>query len=103
MKPIDIGDIVEKLLDLRIYSPELAKRMDHEKKLPEDEPIPFLIEKIETSFAACEHVTGRNKSIAFSELTAWLIISYQFYLMRLAREDNPWMFTFPNSELHTHH
>lgn len=39
MKPIDIGDIVEKLLDLRIYSPELAKRMDHEKELPEDEPI----------------------------------------------------------------
>ena len=103
MKPIDIGDIVEKLLDLRIYSPELAKRMDHEKELPEDEPIPFLIEKIETSFAACEHVTGRNKSIAFSVLTAWLIISYQFYLMRLAREANPWILNFPNSELHTYH
>jgi hypothetical protein len=103
MRPIDIGDIVEKLLDLRTYSPELSKRMDHEKELPEDEPIPFLIERIEASFAACEGVTAENKSNAFSELTAWLIISYQFYLMRLAREDNPWMFTFPKSELHTHH
>lgn len=103
MMPIDIGDIVEKLLDLRTYSPELAKRMDHEKELPEDEPIPFLIERIEASFAACESVSAGNKSKAFSELTAWLIISYQFYLMRLAREDNPWMFTFPKSGLETHH
>jgi hypothetical protein len=103
MRPIDIGDIVEKLLDLRIYSPELAKRMDHEKDLPEDEPIPFLIERIEASFAECENVSAGNKSKAFSDLTAWLIISYQFYLMRLAREDNPWMFTFPKSGLETHH
>jgi hypothetical protein len=103
MMPIDIGDIVERLLELRTYSPELAKRMDHEKELPEDEPIPFLIERIEASFAACENVTAKNKSSAFSELTAWLIISYQFYLMRLAREDNPWMFTFPKSGLETHH
>lgn len=103
MKPIDIGDIVEKLLDLRIYSPELAKRMDHEKELPEEEPIPFLIERIEASFVACENVTAENKANAFSALTAWLIISYQFYLMRLAREANPWIFNFPKSELHTHH
>ena len=103
MRPIDIGDIVEKLLDLRTYSPELAKRMDHEKELPEDEPIPFLIERIEASFAACETALLGDKSKVFSELTAWLIISYQFYLMRLAREDNPWMFTFPKSGLETHH
>jgi hypothetical protein len=62
MMPIDIGDIVERLLDLRTYSPELAKRMDHENELPEDEPIPFLIERIETSLAACENVTAKNKS-----------------------------------------
>ena len=102
MRPIDIGDIVEKLLDLRTYSPELAQRMDHEKELPDD-AVPFLIERIEVSFAACEDVTAETKLKAFSELAAWLIISYQFYLMRLSREDNPWMFTFPKSELHTHH
>lgn len=102
MRPIDIGDIVEKLLDLRTYSPELAQRMAHEKELPED-AVPYLIERIEASFAACENVTSEDKSKAFSDLTAWLIISYQFYLMRLAREDNPWMFTFPKSELETHH
>lgn len=105
MRPIDIGDIVEKLLDLRTYSPELAQRMSHEKELPEDaDAVPFLIDRIEESFAACENVTAENKAGAFSELTAWLIISYQFYLMRLARNGgNPWMFTFPKSELHTHH
>ena len=103
MRPIDIGDIVDLLMDLRIYSPELAQRMPHEKDLPEDEPIPFLIGRLKWAFAACEGVTARNKSEAFSELTAWLVISYQFYLMRLAREENPWMFTFPKSELHTHH
>jgi hypothetical protein len=102
MRPIDIGDIVEKLLDLRTYSPELAQRMEHEKELPDD-AVPFLIERIEASFAACEDVTAETKLKAFSELTAWLIISYQFYLMRLSREDNPWMFTFPKSELHTQH
>lgn len=102
MRPIDIGDIVEKLLDLRTYSPELAQRMPHEKELPDD-AVPFLIDRIEASFAACESVTAEGKSKAFSDLTAWLIISYQFYLMRLAREDNPWMFTFPKSELHTQH
>lgn len=103
MRPIDIGDIVERLMDLRTYSPELAKRMEHEKELPEEEPVPFLIERIEGAFAACESVSVGDKSKVFSELTAWLIISYQFYLMRLAREDNPWMFTFPKSELETHH
>lgn len=104
MRPIDIGDIVEKLLDLRTYSPELAKRMEHEKELPEDaDAVPFLIDRIEASFAACESVTAEEKSKAFSDLTAWLIISYQFYLMRLAREDNPWMFTFPKSDFETHH
>jgi hypothetical protein len=76
--------------------------MDHEKELPED-AVPFLVDRIESAFAACESVTAENKPSAFSELTAWLIISYQFYLMRLAREDNPWMFTFPKSEFHTQH
>ena len=103
MRPINIGHIVEMLLDLRTYNPELAKRMDHENELPEDEPIPFLIERIEASFAACEDVSAEGKSKANSNLTAWLIISYQFYLMRLAREDNPRMFTFPKSGLETHH
>ncbi len=102
MKPIDIGDIVEKLLDLRTYSPELAQGMAHEKDLPED-AVPYLIDRIEASFAACENVKAEDKEKAFSELTAWLIISYQFYLIRLAREENPWMFTFPKSEIHTHH
>ena len=103
MRPIDIGDIIDLLTDLRIYSPELSQRMPHEKELPEFEPIPFLIGRLEASFAACEGVTAENKSSAFSELTAWLVISYQFYLMRLARDDNPWMFTFPKSGLETHH
>jgi hypothetical protein len=76
--------------------------MSHEKELPED-PIPYLVNRIETSFAAREDVTDETKSKAFSKLTAWLIISYQFYLMHLAREDNPWMFTFPKLDLHTHH
>ena len=102
MRPIDVGDIVEKLLDLRTYSPELAQRMEHEKELPDD-AVPFLVTRIEDAFSACENVTEENKSKAFSELAAWLIISYQFYLMRLLREKNPWMFTFPESELHTHH
>lgn len=102
MRALDVGDIIERLLDLRTYSPELSKRMDHEKELPED-AVPFLVERIEAAFAACEEVAMEDKSNAFSELTAWLIISYQFYLMRLAREDNPWMFSFPKSEHHTHH
>jgi hypothetical protein len=102
MRALDVGDIVERLLDLRTYSPELSKRMDHEKELPDD-AVPFLVGQIEAAFAACEDSTEENKSKAFSELTAWLIISYQFYLMRLARDDNPWMFTFPKSEHHTHH
>lgn len=103
MRPIDIGDIVDRLLDLRIYSPELAKRLDHERELPEDEPVSFLIERIEETFSACENVSEKDKSKAFSELTRWLVISYHFYLVRLAREDNPWMFTFPKSGLETHH
>jgi hypothetical protein len=102
MRALDVGDIVERLLDLRTYSPELAQRMPHEKELPED-AVPFLIERIEASFAACENVTADEKEKAFAELTAWLIISYQFYLMRLARGDNPWAFTFPKSDLHTQH
>jgi hypothetical protein len=102
MRALDVGDIVERLLDLRTYSPELAQRMAHEKELPED-AVPYLIERIEASFAACENVTAEDKENAFTELTAWLIISYQFYLMRLARADNPWVFTFPKLELHTQH
>lgn len=103
MRPIDIGDIVDLLMELRIHSPELGQRMPHEIDLPEDEPIPFLIGRLERAYAACEGVTAKNKPSAFSELTAWLVISYQFYLMRLAQEDNPWMFTFPKSGLETHH
>jgi hypothetical protein len=103
MRPIDIGDIVDRLLDLRTYSPELAQRMEHETELPED-AVPFLIDRIECAFVACEDVTAEAKPRAFSELTAWLIISYQFYLMRLAREGgNPWMFTFPKTGLEVHH
>ena len=102
MRALDVGDIVERLLDLRTYSPELSKRMDHEKELPDD-AVPFLVGRIEEAFAACEYATEGDKSKAFSELTGWLIISYQFYLMRLARDDNPWMFTFPKSEHQTHH
>ena len=102
MRPIDIGDIGEKLLDLHAYSPELAQRMAHETDLPDD-AVPFLIDRIEASFAACENVTAEDKPRAFSELTAWLIFSYQFYLMRLAHADSPWMFTFPKHEPQKHH
>ena len=103
MRPIDIGDIVDRLMDLRTYSPELAQRMSHEIELPEEEPIRFLVERIESAFAACDNVAAENKAKSFAELTAWLIISYQFYLLRLSREENPWMFTFPKSGLETHH
>ena len=102
MRALDVGDIVERLLDLRTYNPELSKRMEHERELPDD-AVPFLVTRIEAAFTACEDSTEEDRLKAFSELSAWLIISYQFYLMRLARESNPWMFTFPKSEHHTHH
>jgi hypothetical protein len=94
MKPVDIGDILEKLLDLRTYSPEIAQRMEHEKELPYD-AVPFLIDRIEASYAACVNVSTPDEAKVFSELSAWLIISYEFYLIRVTRSKNPWMFTYP--------
>lgn len=102
MKLLDIADIIEKLLDLRTTRPALARRMSHEKELPDD-PVPYLIERIETAYAACQSVTPSTKPRVFSELTTWLMISHSFYLIRLVREENPWTFTYPKAELHTCH
>ena len=102
MKLLDIADIIEKLLDLRTCRPELARRMPHEKELPDD-AVPYLIERVEAAFAACQNITPKTKAVIFSELTTWLIISHNFYLIRLVREENPWTFTYPKSELHTCH
>lgn len=102
MKLLDIADIIEKLLDLRTSRPALARRMAHEKELPDD-PVPYLIERIETAYAACQSVTPSTKPMVFSELTTWLMIIHSFYLIRLVREENPWTFTYPKAELHTYH
>lgn len=62
MRPIDIGDIgdiVEKLMDLHAHSLELAQRMAHELDCRMTLP-PFLIDRIEASFAACENVTTED-------------------------------------------
>lgn len=102
MKSLDIADIIEKLLDLRTSRPALARRMAHEKELPDD-PVPYLIERIETAYTACQNVTPLTKPLVFSELTTWLIISHSFYLIRLVREENPWTFSYPKSDIHTCH
>ena len=102
MKLLDIADIIEKLLDLRTSRPALARRMVHEKELPDD-PVPYLIDRIEASYMACQNVTPLTKPIVFSELTTWLIISHSFYLIRLVREENPWTFSYPKSDIHTCH
>jgi len=100
---LDIDDVISKLWNLRLYSEELSQRLTHETALPED-PIPFLIERIESAFIGYEAATPANKEDAEDELAHWLARSYQFFLRRLAKATNrPWTFTFPKvdvSQLH---
>jgi hypothetical protein len=102
MVELDLNDIVTRLMDLRMYSPQLARRMDHEDGLPED-AAPFLVERIDEAFARCEAATASHKADAHEELALWLVMSYRYYLTRLAKAENPWCFRFPKSELHTCH
>ncbi len=104
MRELDLKDIVDRLKDLGVYSPQLSRRMDHEVGLPED-AVSFLVERIETSFLRCETAADANRADALEELSGWLIRSYRYYLTRLAAADidNVWCFRFPESALHLHH
>ena len=104
MFKLTINDVVDRLIDLRAYSAELSQRMDHEEGLPED-AIPYLIEKLEFAFKACEEATHSKRSEALDELSGWLIKSYRFYLERLAQmsDSHPWALRFPTSETHHKH
>ena len=103
MVPLDVNDIITRLMDLRIYSPELAHRMEHEDELPDDDAALFLVERIESAYGRCEAATAADKADAHEELSLWLIRSYRYYLARLAMAANPWIFRFPKVEVHTHH
>lgn len=102
MVGLDLNDIINRLTDLRMYSPELSRRMDDEEGLPED-VVPFLVERIEQAFARCETATAANKADALEELSRWLHRSYDCYLRRLARAENLWCFRFPKAEHPIHH
>lgn len=98
---LDIADIVSRLLTLRSYDPELAEKMEHEEELPED-PAPFLVDRIEYCYAECEKANELERDEKYAELAHWLILSYRYYLMRLARR-GVWTFTFPSSDQETKH
>lgn len=104
MLKLSINDVVDRLIDLRAYSAELSKRMDHEDGLPED-AVPYIIEKLEFAFRACEDATHAKRNEALGELSEWRIKSYRFYLERLAQmsDSHPWSFRFPTSETHQRH
>lgn len=104
MVPIQIDDIVDRLLDLRAYSPQLSRPMEHEEELPEDATL-FLINRLEQAYARAEAATERDRAEAYDELALWLVKSFKFYAWRLllAGNDQPWCFSFPKSQGHTHH
>jgi hypothetical protein len=102
MLEFDIDDVISKLWNLRLYSEELSQRLTHETALPED-PIPFLIERIESAYIRYEAAATGDEVEAQEELAEWLAQSYRFYLRRLARFDRPWAFTFPKvDQTHLH-
>jgi hypothetical protein len=102
MVELNLNDIITRLRDLKNYSPQLARRMEHEDGLAEDAAA-FLINKIESAILYCENATTAEEADAHEELTLWLSRSYQYYLQRLATADHPWIFRFPKSEELTHH
>ena len=104
MLELNIEDVISRLNELRTYRPLLAKRMDYEEELPED-AVPFLVERIEASYARCELATAANRDDACGELSVWLIRSFRFYLARLAMGgmDNLWRFRFSGTECNIHH
>ena len=104
MFKLTINDVVDRLIDLRAYSAELSKRMDHEDGLPED-AVPYLIEELEFAFRAVEDAAHSKRSEALDELSGWLTKSYRFYLERLAQmsDSHPWLLGFPASETHHLH
>jgi len=100
MTPLDLADIVNRLLDLRAFSPALAMKLAHEDELPQD-AVPFLVDRIEEAFARCGDGSGSDKSAAFEMLAEWLIRGYRFYICRLAlAPGRPWCFSFPSRERH---
>lgn len=101
MVELNVSDIIERLRDLACYSPSLAMKMEHEEELP-DEAVPFLIERLESTYLACEKATPANRIALAEELYFWLSKSYKFYLMRLARAENPWIFRFPKAGPQVH-
>jgi len=104
MFSLELGDITSRLLELQIYSPELAMAMEHEVGIPQI-AVPFLVERIESAFARIEAATDAEKNDAHQDLSLWLIRSYRFYLTRLARADSEslWCFRFPKSDGHSRH
>jgi hypothetical protein len=104
VQEIDVDDILTRLKDLKSYNAQLAKRLEHEIELPEDDPVTFLVEKIEQAYIRAQLCTPVTKAEAFEELAMWLVTSYKFYTTRLLLDNSrPWCFSFPSSGSQVQH
>lgn len=95
-----IGEVIRRLLDLRAFSPELARRMDHEEELPvEDDLVRYLFETIEAACNRFVDAQSFEETVAASnELAVWLHRSYRYYITRLVAGGQMWKFEFPRRE-----
>ena len=99
---INVSDVIERLHDLQMYSPTLARKLDHEDQLPE-EAIAYLINRVEAAYDRAQKATVMNKGEAYVELGEWLTLSYRAYASRLLLADVPWAFRFPKAGSNTRH
>jgi len=102
MFPIEYEDIAVRLFDLRAYSQQLSRKMEHEDELPDD-AVPFLIERLEEAFERYGTSSAANRAEAHDTLGYWLVKSYRFYLTRLMVADLPWSFRFPRAPFGAQH
>lgn len=101
MDIVNIDNVIERLQDLKRYRPDLALRMEHEKDILPVDAVPFLIEKIKTSWDNCKYMQGDEETEGNLEVVRWLVKSYQFYLARLAKDSvsgGIWTLGFTNKE-----
>lgn len=95
----NIEEITSKLWDLRSYSRTLSKRLEHETELPEEKPIPYLVDRLEKAFILFESAESDGITGARYELNEWLIRSSRFYLCRVMMGNlPPWTFEFPSAQ-----